>query len=597
MQRITLAGCSILLLLAAVSASYAGPPPSTINTEDARVASLISQLADPDPLIRASAVQRLNNLGEAARPALRQALSTASPQAKCEIDQVLLHIPWVKPGDSDAVENALTGYADLEAEGRCARIDNWLAPLQNAASLVLLRVILNDPSSAVRWEAAGALRTDLDDNPAVARQLIGLVDGSIPSDQCYLPARQNAPLLAVAGWALRLSTPTRAADLLNQALQMEQDHPSAFLGQLDFVYMWLIDRATARHDHAMQVALLRQQADRTAWNDDRVPDAVTGLFATQADFGPSPEFQSDLRAYREYFSHPEMVYTLARLCEHQGYALPAEALNLTALLMSGNSADSHYMAGTFLALHNWISPAERELKWALALSDGKTPNIYFQLSALADARDDDLASAQYMEAGLQKLADSHGLVQTNRDGQVSPWNPDDGWAEVHWHYLRAARDAGDLPTAKLHLDKLLAMDADTHILDRDPGMAADIVPALQQQGRAEQADTIFEAAYKALTDKMHAEPDDPMQANNLAWLCACTGKHLDQALQLSAHAVAMSPDDAACLDTQAEAFMRSGQPQKAVEIEAHALEVKPDDVYMQKQITRFKTAAGSKVIK
>ncbi len=123
-------------------------------------------------------------------------------------------------------------------------------------------------------------------------------------------------------------------------------------------------------------------------------------------------------------------------------------------------------------------------------------------------------------------------------------------------------------------------------------MAADIVPALQDQGRTRQADEIFDAAYQALKKKITPTDEDGMPKNNLAWLCACAGKHLDEAAQLSAEAVAEDPDDAACLDTQAEVFLRSGQPAKAVEIEKRAIELKPDDVYMQKQIARFRKAAG-----
>jgi tetratricopeptide (TPR) repeat protein len=595
MRRFKVAGCAAFLLLAAVSTARSDDALDPFSmAEDPQIPKLISLLSDPDPSLRSDAVQKLIKLGDSAGPALRREIATAPPQVRCEIDLVLLHLPWLKPGDSDIMEKMFTGYADLDAESRCSSIDSWLGQYQNAAAPGFFRVLLNDPNPAVRWEAADALRLTLDDEPVMATQLLQRLDGNQPPHQDYLPPAENAPLLAAAGWGCRMIAPKRATALMEQARRMEQEHPSAFRGQLDFVFLWLVERANLVKDRGRVVSLFRQQAERTSWNDDRVPDAVTSLFAAQADYGPMPGFTQDLRSYQQYFTHPEMVYCLARLAQRQGKPVVADVLNDLAFLMSGTSADAHFMAGTFLSSHDWDQPAERELKWALNLSGGKAVNVYFQLAALADDRDDDLAAARYMETGLQKLPDPRELVQTNRFGQTSPWSSDAAWAEVHWHYLRAARDAGDAAEAKVHLDKLLAMDQDVQILHKDPGMAADIVPALQSLNRNEEADRIFDAAYHDLREKVLAAPDEPMPKNNLAWLCACSGKKLDEAVALAGEAVAADPENAACLDTQAEALMRSGQPGKALEIETRALAAKPDDVYMEKQIKRFAIAAKAK---
>jgi tetratricopeptide (TPR) repeat protein len=169
-----------------------------------------------------------------------------------------------------------------------------------------------------------------------------------------------------------------------------------------------------------------------------------------------------------------------------------------------------------------------------------------------------------------------------------------GAAEVEWHYLRAFRLAHDQPAMQKHLEKLLTMDQDQQVLQKDPGMAADIVPALQDLGRGEQADRIFDAAYQALLDKVTAAPADPMPKNNLAWLCACSGKKLDEAVKYADQAVALDPEDAACLDTQAEAYFRTGRAREALEIETRALEFKPDDLYMARQVERFRAAAARK---
>jgi hypothetical protein len=582
MQRFKFAGCTALMLMAAVSAvrSEDGLDPFTM-AEDPQIHNSLVHLSDPDPTIRTDAVQRLRNLGEFARPACRRALAGATPQVRAEIDQVLVHIPWIKPGDSEEVENILTGYAEKDPEGRCEQVQS-LGQLQNAAVPPLLRVLQNDPSQAVRWEAAAQLQLYLDTDAATQKLLIGLIDGSVSSDQSYLPAMQNIPLVALAGWACRLSDPARATRLITKAIDSEQEHPTAFAYQTEFAYSWLVDRAIRMRDHARIVELYRQQADRAPWDDDRVPAPITRLFAAQVEYGPFPGFADDLRTYDQYFTHPEMVYILGKFARRQGHPQVAAALDAFALALSGDSANDHYMVAQFLMTQSWDDAADRELKAALRLSPANAANIYFELSLVADDRDDDLSSAKYMELFLQKT-DIH-----------DPQNADLQWAEVHLHYLRAARTSNDLAGVKLHLNKLLELDQQVQILQREPGLAADIVPALQAQGRNDQANAIFDAAYLGLKEKMNAAPADPMQKNNLAWLCACSGKKLDEAVKLATEAVAADPDNAACLDTQAEAYLRIGQPSKAVEIETHAIEIKPDDVYMQKQIERFKKAAGIK---
>jgi len=596
MQRYKLAGCAAVLLLAMVSPGRSDDNSSDpfSLTEDPRVPKLISHLSDPDSTVRADSVQRLINLGEAARPALRRALATANPQTRSEIDRVLLHVPWIKPGDSEPVEQAFTGYAEVDAEQRCDRIDSfWLYSETPASPSALLRIVLNDPCTAVRWEAANALRNTLDENESLGKELVDLVNGTEAAPQAYMPPDQNAPLIAAAGWACR-DKPAQCAKLLEKSLAMEEENPTAFRGQMDFLFLWLVDRAETLHQHTRMIQLLREQADRTPWNEDRVPDAVTDLFATQADFGPDDGFAYDLRVYQDYFTHPELVYSLGRLAGRKQHPVLAQVLSDSALLMGGLSIEDHYQAGRFLSEHHWNAAAERELRWCLRLSGGQEVNVYFELSSLADERTDDLAAAKYEEAGLHKLTNTTGMSQTTRYGKRLPWSADQAWAEVYWHYMRAAQQAHDPAAMKTNLDKLLATDQGAQVLHDAPGMAADMVPALQELGQTQLADSIFDAAYASLDARVTAAPEDPMPKNNLAWLCACSGKRLDEAAKLADQAVTLAPDDGACLDTQAEIYSRLGQSAKAAEIEAKALLDKPDDVYMARQLEKFRATAAAK---
>jgi tetratricopeptide (TPR) repeat protein len=408
---------------------------------------------------------------------------------------------------------------------------------------------------------------------------------SLPRD-AYLPPEQNAPLLAAAGWSIRFSKPDKAAELIKKALAIEAEHPSAFRGQTDFAFDWLIQRAFAQKDFKQMVQLLREQAERAPWSTGELPDPVAQLFAAHADHGPLPGLAGDLRSYQEYLGHPELIYTLARMLERRDHRIGAAMVNALAMIMGGPTGESHYMTGVFLAERGWSAAAERELLCSLTLSNGRLYESYVELSALAEQRDDDLSAAQYLERGLQQLRDSGQIRQSLLAEQIE--------SQIQLHYVRAFRQAHDLNALKTHLEKFMQFNQTAQMLDRDPEQAADIVPALQDVGRNAEADEIFDAAYAAIRGKVNTAPTDPMPKNNLAWLCACSGKKLDEAVKYSNEAVALDPEDAACLDTQAEAFMRTGNAQRAVEIETHALQIKPEDVYMKKQLERFRAAAAKK---
>ncbi len=578
MQRWFLAGCAGFFITVIVSTARSdSPPPVDTSTT---VSRLLALLSDVDPLVRVDAAHRLIILGESARPALRQAIPSADFQTRCQIDRVLLHIRWTRPGDSPELERSFVFYPDLDAGMRCGQVDNWPGQLGAAASIPLLRVLLCDPSAAVRWEAAHVLHMIVDEGDVTSKQLIDDAHGSSVDPDAYLPAAQNAPLLAAAAWAQRQSNPDTAADLFSKAVVIERDHPSAFRGQMDFVFQWLSDRAAAHKDYPLEVSLLRQQAARTPWDSDTVPDAVARLFAAHADYGPFPGLAGDLRCYKEYLAQPEAIYSLGRMLEQHNWPGVAWLADTVGLTLSGTSTDAHYRVGTFLAQRGWSDAAERELLWCVSLSNGRIYYAYFELSALAEDRDDDMAAAKYLEIWLKHVHEAGQMLQL-----------DEFAAQVQWRYLRAYRLLHDRAAMQAHLDKLLDMDQQLQLLQKDPGMAADIVPALQELGRTGQANQIFDAAYQSLLDKISSTPADPMPKNNLAWLCACSGKKLDDAVKYSDQAVAQDPEDSACLDTQAEAYFRTGHATQAVQMESKALQFKPNDLYMQRQLQRFTSAA------
>jgi tetratricopeptide (TPR) repeat protein len=155
-------------------------------------------------------------------------------------------------------------------------------------------------------------------------------------------------------------------------------------------------------------------------------------------------------------------------------------------------------------------------------------------------------------------------------------------AEIHWRRLRAARTAHDEASVKEHLDQLVRLNP------AHADIALDVVPLLRERGRDREADAFFTRAYQQLRARVDANPNDPEEANNLAWLCARSKLKLDEAVELAGRAVKLAPDNPAFLDTAAEAHFATGDAAKAVELETRALELRPNDKFMLEQLERFK---------
>ena len=576
MPRRLLAIALPLFLTLAVRAAPTTPLPPDVPT-------LIQKLADADPDVRQSAAAQLTDLGAAVRPALMQAMESAVPEVRTQISQILLRRPWVGPNDAPDVQQALTDYGQLDAEERCQRAQMLAELPKGAGQDALIRILQYDPSAAVRWQSAQLLRMRLNDNlPPLAR----LRD--IPIDN----QTNNVPLLATIGWAWHDADAQRTDKFLARAIAADAAHPAAMNGQLDFAYAWLIHRATDGQRYEDAATLLRQQSSRVSWDPDSIPQPVASLFALHAQAGPFPGFSADLHLYRSYLSRPEVLYCLAHLAGREGLLSMDPLLNLAAISAGGTSSLRHLQAGIFLTDQGWLESAQRELHIALLLCDPSSPgqivDIYFKLAQIAGDLNDDLATAQNLESALQYLSGTdYQLQRTTPMGDELPWSVDDAWAEVHWHYLRAAQASNDTPALAAHLQKLLELNKLGQILHEDPGLASDVVPYLQQAGRTVEAEKYFNSVYKDLNDELSAHPTDAETMNNLAWLCARSNRRLTDAMKFADQAVTAEPDNSAYLDTDAECHFRAGDKADAIKLETRALQLTPNDTFMMGQLQRF----------
>jgi thioredoxin-like negative regulator of GroEL len=157
-------------------------------------------------------------------------------------------------------------------------------------------------------------------------------------------------------------------------------------------------------------------------------------------------------------------------------------------------------------------------------------------------------------------------------------------AQAHLCKAREARAHGDLPTV------LAELQAYQQYFPSSSELVTEWTPALTAMGQPAKADELFNDVYNKLDALAKRYPRSRTFLNDLAWMSACCGRRLDDALKLSQAAVALDPNDYQMLDTLAEVHFRRGERDRAVELENVAMKLSHDP-YLQRQLKRFQTAA------
>lgn len=542
-------------------------------------------LANRDAAVRAATRDRLSDHIDDLADALRPLLHSPNPELRLQSATLLLRRPWMMASDDDLVRQLLANYGSMDALARCNQVELLMSLPNDAGEPAVLRILRDDPCATVRWAAVTAVRVQ---PPQSSPLLMAMVKQLLYSAGSTQPP--NIQMQALAGWLLHDLEPSRAQQLLRGVVDSEAIHPTAALGQLDPMFLWLIDRATATGDVHAELSLLRQQSRQQFWDEQSLPDSLGTIFAMHATHGPLDGLRDDLASASAFWLCPQLPYCFAHWADRCNMPVLSMAASCVAFIGSGVSSDSHEAVGTFLLSQGWVDSAEREYVAAKWLSGGQSVDVWFDLARVAAVRDDDFAEANNLQEALQHLGDDQ-LHRTSRYGQVMPWPVQDAWAEVHWHFLRAAMKSHDRAAVALQLRKLLKMNKLNSLVGNDPELAADIVPALRTLGRTTEANRCFAVAYKAMRDGVRANPNDGEALNNLAWLCACTGEHLPEAQAWADRAIAISPAEAAFLDTDAEVHFRFHHPNQAAALETRALAIMPQDVFMRRQLRRYTAAA------
>ncbi|HEX4054301.1 MAG TPA: hypothetical protein VHX86_08550 [Tepidisphaeraceae bacterium] len=567
---------------------------------DQRVSRLIGELRSDDAAIRQSAGAALTALGADARPAILKLTRSDDPGLRQQAVQILLDLPWYVPGDPPEVKAILLHYGLPDIELRRDMVRR-LDDLDDSKGLpALLRLLQEDPSPAVQWTIVTCLREQ----------------GNVAPLRDVQPPTGDSRLLAVCGYAQLGTNLSTAINDLRRCANLELANPTDDDGEFDFVIRVLADVACQQKQYDEAADWRRKEFVRGSLPDRAgVPTALLELFALQGVYGPLRGLDNDFKLAGKDLQTPKIQYALSVMYDRANDApRAAAARHLASAAMSEPDRSD---VGDFLEEHGWDDLAEQEYKDFLKTDSGagagerrwEAANVHFRLAGLAVKRGDDQDAAEQKEQALMLVGmtedqlpdatvngpEKEGVKTAGVardlamvDSQGRRWNisATDLWADVYWHYLRAAVARHDEAQTQRRMEQLL------ELRPTDADIAIDVVPLLEKKNRTIDANLLFQWAFDDMKKKLDADPHNPDNLNGLAWLCAKCNRNLPDARRWAQQAVALMPNNAAILDTLAEVNFRLGHSQEALQIELRAAKLEPDDPFMKQQVERFRAAIG-----
>jgi tetratricopeptide (TPR) repeat protein len=577
--RYVFTSTAVLGLLLGIIAHPARAQRSSAPNIDA----LIQSLGDSDSQKREAAHTAIVKLGAAARPALLAATRSNDPAIAVEASRALLELPWSMPDDPEEVKLILGDYGSRLIPGRIESIERLASLPDGKGRPVMLRLLLEEPSAGICWQIVKILSGDRDPS------FLKLVREFNP------PADDRSPANMLVGVAWEGEDRAKMLDYLNRAVEIEAKNPTMDDGLLDDAFNTLADDAVGQRDYDRAAHIRRIEAGRAGMTVDASPDGVFQLFLLHARYGPLKGFDEDVQAYRSYLGNAEVLYCLSRVYARTGRTIESMACE-TAARSANLSSASHILTAMIFSPTGWAGPMRHELYASLDASFvsmhdeiGPTDALLQKISArrllasIATEEGDDTSAIEHLNETIA-LLNQIGLpiTITGRDGGPEQLTTENLRAEIAWRRARLAKARSDSAAVTKDLDEVMGsapLDADT---------VQNVYPLLKAAGRDADAKTIFDPAFEEGLARLETNRNDPVDLNDLAWLCARCDQKLPQALEWSTRAVALQPDNAAFIDTLAEVNFRLGHAEEAVKLETHALEMRPEDAFMSGQVEKFR---------
>ena len=345
-----------------------------------------------------------------------------------------------------------------------------------------------------------------------------------------------------------------------------------------------------QYDHAAEILRLKWSMSRGKMRRTGAePNALDELMVLHAEFGPLPGFEQDVRENLQHLFRPHEIYCLGLYLQRGRFAVAAPILFDLAYWSSAGAPQRREGVANFLIDANLGKLAERELRgiadsWFSPRLTADT--ALMRLGLIYDARGEDEACADALLQALPSLHENSVWISLQRGGhQVYGQGAENAlWTIQHHHAMLAAKRRGDEAGA---LDQALAIAA---LQPDDANVALDAVPVLKTNGHLNEAKALFSAAYAREHQLLAESQDNPLQLNNLAWLCAVCDENLDEGLKLAQRARDLAPREAFIIDTLAEVHYRRGEIDQAIDIEKSALAQEPNNLELKAQLEKFEAA-------
>jgi tetratricopeptide (TPR) repeat protein len=542
------------------------------------IASLIQQLGDDNYYARQRATEQLRELGHEAFDELAANEHHPDVEIASRVQYLLrlIAVPWVQPGDSPEVREALAEYGSGDDTRRLQHVRDLGTLADDPQVEALARIVRFDPSPLVaRHAALQIIRQPVPPSTDWQARVEAVQRGIGPSRrqpvhwlQTYLAAQQGQWAAAAQQWAQHVERERET--LASYPMQTSRD-----------IQRWLLQvqaEVLSRLDRADDLRLVVQQI--VALESGSV-DSLVRLVNWLAEYRVWWAVDEVSRRFaRTIDSDPILLYALAEANHRQGRTELADRYAADAKKLDEFNTIRHLQTAFNLRERGMLKWAEQEFRYVLQHApqgNRETMLARILLSELLHDQQRDLEAAEILEAAVEQMssgnADVRGLVR----------DLDSLSARMHYFYAEHFRDDPEKRLA--HLEQAVAADATD----------ADVLIALYRQENAtaqqrQRTAQLIKAAADQFRERMRAAPDDPSPHNQFAWLVSNTEGDLEEALKASLRSLDLKPRTAAYLDTLGRCYYALGDLRNALKHQRLAVALEPHSRQMQQQLKLFEQA-------
>ena len=282
--------------------------------------------------------------------------------------------------------------------------------------------------------------------------------------------------------------------------------------------------------------------------------------------------------------------------------------NRAAVEALPDDAYMRYRLGRSLYAKEMYDDAQLELERAIEL-EPEYISAYLVLAMVFEVQEMSEAAIACLELAIERVPassapykdlTSYYLVADRLDQALTLLKDvDERWPDATWAQFRLGnlyQRLQQYDEAEKVLRKILEVNPKS-IPRSDPG-PGDAYGAL---GNVFFDKEEFENAADAYQKAIELNPRDHNSLNNLAWVYAMQGIHLDEALRYSRRSLRLSPDRPTYLDTLAELFFKNGDHDRALKIIRYAISLTPENGdpelrdHLQNQLKKFLISGHGKV--